>query len=143
MTITDGKRDKTSVKMEVSPALTPEEQSQQAVITPQELYKQGMQDIWEKIHQLPEGQNQVVMSQIWMFAKSSANPDPKDFPALAIYGFIAEQLVEDQVIWKPYSPYLKDFRRIGIELTWTHGFQLRSSQAFQASLSAAIHWIFN
>jgi hypothetical protein len=81
MTITDGKRHKTSVKMKVSPALTPEEQSQQAVMTPQELYKQGMQEIWEKIHQLPEGQNQVVMSHIW-FYRGTACGRPANLEAL-------------------------------------------------------------
>ena len=119
-----------------------EEQNQQTVITPQDLYKQGMQDIWERIGQLPKGQDQVVMSQIWWFGKFSASPDPKEFPALATHGFLLEAYIDGQVIWKPSSRYLKDFWRIGIDVTLAYGFRLRPYQAFQASLSASIHMIF-
>ncbi len=142
MTIRDRKRLHTSAKTNVSPTLTPEEQSQQAILTPQELYRQGMQDIWDKIHHLPKGQDQVVMSQIWWFSKSSASPNSKEFPALAAHGFILEELVGDLEIWEPYSPYLKDFWHIGIDVTLAYGFRLRPYQTFQASLSASLHMIF-
>ena len=143
MTITDRKRFPIPAEMMTSVALpATEEQNQQAVITPQELYKQGMQDIWERIGQLPKGQDQVVMSQIWWFGKFSASPDPKEFPALATHGFLLEAYVDGRVIWKASSPYLKDFWRIGIDVTLAYGFRLRPYQAFQASLSASMHMIF-
>lgn len=143
MTITDRKRLPIPAEMITSAALpTAEEQSQQVVITPQELYKQGMQAIWERIGQLPKGQDQVVMSQIWWFGKSSANPDSKDFPALATHGFLLEECLESQVMWKPSSPYLKDFWRIGIDVTLAYGFRRRPYQNFETSLSASIHMIF-
>jgi len=113
-------------------------QSQQAVITPQELYKQGMEDIWEKIHRLPRGQDQVVVSQLWEWGKSSPILTPMKFPALAAHSFITEQLVDDQVVWKPCSPYLKDFWRIGINVSQDYGFRLRPYQAFESSLLASI-----
>lgn len=78
------------------------------------------------------------MSQLWEFGKTSATLTPKRFPALAAHGFITEQLVEDQVVWKPYSPYLKNFWRIGINVSQAYGFRLRPHQAFEASLRAEI-----
>src|SRR5258708_96275 len=126
----------------ISPILTPVEQMQ-AVITPQQHYMQGMEDIWEKVHQLPKGQDQVVLSQLSALGKSSATPHPTGFPALPPPGFIVEQPVEDQEIWEPYSPYLKDFWRIGIDVTVAYGFRLPSYRAFQASLSAIIQMTFN
>jgi hypothetical protein len=53
------------------------------VITPQQRYRQGIEGIWEKVDQLPKGQDQVVMSQLWEFGKTSAIPTPARFPALA------------------------------------------------------------
>jgi hypothetical protein len=132
----------TSAEIAISPILTSGEQMQ-AVLTPQQHYTHGMEDIWEKVHQLPKGQDQVVLSQIWALGKSSGSPDPKGFPALATHSFIIEQPVEDQEIWEPYTPYLKDFWRIGIDVTVAYGFRLRSHQAFQASLSAIIQMTFN
>ncbi|HZU67209.1 MAG TPA: hypothetical protein VFA09_08020 [Ktedonobacteraceae bacterium] len=143
MTITDRKREDTTTNLNVFLALTPEEQSQESTITPQECYQQGMQDIWEKIHCLPRGQDQVVMSQIWWYGKSSTSPSPKEFPALATHGFILEEPVGEQVFCEPYSPYLKDFWRIGIDVSLAYGFRLRPYPAFQASLSAIMHMIFN
>jgi len=132
----------TPAEIAISPLLTPREQMQ-AVLTPQQYYMQGMEDIWEKVHQLPKGQDQVVLSQIWVLGKSSGSPDPKGYPALAAHSFIVEQPVEDQEIWEPYSPYLKDFWRIGIDVTVAYGFRLPSYRAFQASLSAIIQMTFN
>src|SRR4051812_16451610 len=54
----------TPAEIPISPNLTPVEQMQ-AAITPQQHYMQGMEDIWEKVHQLPKGQDQVVLSQLW------------------------------------------------------------------------------
>jgi hypothetical protein len=102
-----------------------------------------MQEIWEKIDHLPRGQDQVVMSQVWWFGKSPARPTAIDFPALAAHGFIIEKHVGDQLIWEPYSPYLKDFWHVGIDVTLAYGFRLRPYQAFQASLAAAIQMNFN
>ncbi len=104
------------------------------VTTPQQLYKQEMTIIWDKVNQLPEGQVKVVLAQIWEFDKTHASPTPKDFPALAVHGFIIEQLVEGQIMWKPFSPYLKDFWHIGIQVSNAYGFSLQPDQAFQANL---------
>jgi hypothetical protein len=137
MTITDRKRLDIPAEI-ITPAALTGEQKQQAVITPQELYKQSMQDIWEKIHQLPKGQDQVVASQLWQLGKSSPIPTPIKFPALAMHGFIVEQLVENQIVWKPYLPDLKDFWRIGIDVSQAYGFRLRPRQTFEANLQTFI-----
>ena len=131
-----------AAEIAIAPILAPEEQMQ-AVITPQQHYTQGLEDIWEKVHRLPRGQDQVVLSQLWVLGKSPGSPDPKGLPALAAHSFIIEQPVEDQISWKPYSPYLEDFWRIGIDVTMAYGFRLRPYQAFQASLSANIQMTFN
>src|SRR5258707_13561932 len=91
----------TSAEIAISPILTSGEQMQ-AVLTPQQHYMQGMEDIWEKVHQLPKGQDQVVLSQIWVLGKSSGSPDPKGLPALAAHGFILEQHLEYTEIWESY-----------------------------------------
>ena len=132
----------TPAEIAISPILTSGEQMQ-AVLTPQQHYTRGMEDIWEKVHQLPKGQDQVVLSQLCAFGKSSGSLDPKGLPALAAHGFIIERPVEDQEIWEPYSPYLKDFWRIGIDVSVAYGFRLPSYRAFQASLSAIIQMTFN
>ncbi|HEX6484384.1 MAG TPA: hypothetical protein VF043_36530 [Ktedonobacteraceae bacterium] len=113
-------------------------EQKQAAITPQQLYRQSMEDIWEKVHQLPRGQDQVVASQLWELGKSSSIPTPIKFPALAAHGFIVEQLVENQIVWKPYLPDLKDFWRIGIDVSQAYGFRLQPQQAFEANLQSLI-----
>ena len=137
MTIIDRTRLDISAEIIPFPDLTSGE-LKQAAITPQQLYRQSMEDIWEKIHQLPRGQDQVVVSQLWELGKSSPIPTPIKFPALAAHGFIVEQLVENQIAWKPYSPYLKDFWRIGIDVSQDYGFRLRPHQAFEANLQSII-----
>ena len=119
------------------PTLTPGEQKQ-AVMTPQQRYRQGIEGIWQNVDQLPKGQDLVVMSQLWELGKTSAIPTPTRFPALAAHGFITEQLTENPSVWKPSSPYLKDFWRIGIDVSQAYGFRLRPHQAFEASLRAAM-----
>lgn len=119
----------------ISPTLTPGEQKQ-AVMTPPQRYRQGIEGIWQKVDQLPKGQDQVVMSQLWELGKTSALPTPTQFPALAAHSFITEQLTENLSVWKPSSPYLKDFWRIGIDVSQAYGFRLRPHQAFEASLRA-------
>lgn len=103
----------------------------------QHLWK-GMENIWEQVSRLPEGQNQVVMSQLWEFGKSSPTPTPKKLPALAAHGFIIEQLEDGQTAWKPYSPYLKDFWRVAIHVSPSYGYRLLPHRAFQANLRAAM-----
>ena len=117
------------------PTLTPGEQTP-AVMTPQQRYRQAIEGIWQNVDQLPQGQDQVVLSQLWELGKTSAIPTPTRFPALAAHGFITEQLTEHPGVWKPSSPYLKDFWRIGIDVSQAYGFRLRPHQAFEASLRA-------
>ena len=104
------------------------------VTTPQQRYKQVMQNIWEKVDQLPEGQDKVVLSQIWEYGKTTPPPTPTNFPALATYGFIVEELVEGQPVWKASTSYLKDFWRIGIHVSHARGFTLQPYSVFQANL---------
>src|SRR5258706_12746465 len=80
------------------PTLTPGEQKP-AVMTPQQRYRQGIEGIWQKVDQLPKGQDQVVMSQLWEFGKTSAIPKPTRFPALAAHSLITEQLTENPGVW--------------------------------------------
>ncbi len=119
------------------PTLTPGEQTP-AEIVPQQRYRQAIEGIWQKVDQLPKGQDQVVMSQLWELGKTSALPTSTRFPALAAHGFITEQLTENPSVWKPCSPYLKDFWRIGIDVSHAYGFRLRPHPAFEASLRAEI-----
>ena len=104
------------------------------VTTPQQRYEQVMQNIWEKVDQLPEGQDKVVLSQIWEYGKTTPPPTPTNFPALATYGFIVEELVAGQPVWKASTPYLKDFWRIGIHVSHARGFTLQPYSVFQANL---------
>ncbi len=113
------------------------------VTTPQQCYEQVMKNIWEKVDQLPEGQDKVVLSQIWECGKTAPSPTPKNFPALATYGFIVEQLVGDQLVWRPSTPYLKDFWRIGIHVSNANGYTLQPHHVFQANLQAHTQMIFS
>ena len=122
-------------------ALTSEVDKREAII-PQQRFEQEMEGIWEKVNQLPEGQDKVVLSQIWECGKTTPSPTPKNFPALATYGFIAEQLVEDQLVWGPSTPYLKDFWQVGIHVSSAHGYSLQAYRAFQVNLEARIQMIF-
>jgi hypothetical protein len=123
-------------------ALTSEVDKREAII-PQQRFEQEMEDIWEKVNQLPEGQDKVVLSQIWECGKTTPSPTPKNFPALATYGFIAEQLVEDQFVWGPSTPYLKDFWRIGIHVSNANGYILQPRHVFHANLQAHTQMIFS
>ena len=106
------------------------------VTTPQQGYEQVMENIWEKVDQLPEGQDKVVLSQIWECGKTTPLPTPTNFPALATYGFIVEELVAGQPVWKASTPYLKDFWRVGIHVSHANGFSLQPHHVFQANLQA-------
>src|SRR5436190_630243 len=101
-----------------------DETAQRESMSPQQIYQQEMEKIWENVNQLPAGQDTVVLSQLWALGKTPINPTPGDFPALAAYGFIAEQKVEGQDIWNPTTPYLHDFWRIGIRVSNAYGFAL-------------------
>lgn len=124
--------------LNVSQTLMPEVDRQET-LTPQQLYQQSMKHIWDKVSRLPEGQDKVVMSQIWEFCKKPAMPTAKAFPALVIHGFLVEYLLEDQPLWEAYSPYLKDFWRIGIQISSAEGYTLQPLRTFQANLQAKIY----
>lgn len=124
-------------------ALSSEVERPEVTTTSQQQYEQVMESIWEKVEQLPEGQDKVVLSQIWECGKTTLLPTPKNFPALETYGFIVEQLVEDQLVWKASTPYLKDFWRIGIHVSHANGFTLQPHHVFQANLEAHTEMIFS
>src|SRR5947209_4025058 len=79
---------------------------------------QEMESIWERVNQLPEGQDKVVMSQLWQFGKTPASPTPEEFPALVTHGFLVEQLVDG----RPVPPSLEEFWRVGITVSNAHGY---------------------
>ncbi len=103
-----------------------------------QLYWYGMGEIWEKIRGVCEGQDRVVMSQIWELGKKSPRITPTVFPALAMHGFIMEHMVDGCAVWEPYSPYLKDFWQVGIQVSNGHGFLLQPEHVFRANLQAAL-----
>ena len=101
-------------------------------------YWQEMESIWELIHQLPEGQDKVVMSQLWQLGKTSASLTPEEFPGLVAHGFLVEQLVDGRLVWGPVPPSLKEFWRLGITPSHAHGYRLQPHEAFQANLQATL-----
>jgi hypothetical protein len=103
-----------------------------------QLYRQGMEDIREKICGVCEGQDRVVMSQLWELGKKSPRITPAVFPALAMHGFIMERLVDGHAVWEPCSPYLKDFWQVGIQVSNGHGFLLLPEHMFHANVQAAL-----
>jgi hypothetical protein len=113
--------------------------SSSAILYAPQRYWQEMESIWEQVHLLPEGQDKVVMSQLWQFGKTSAAPTPKEFPALVAHGFLVEQLVDGRLVWGPVPPSLKEFWRLGITLSHAHGYTLQPHAAFQANLQATLH----
>src|SRR6266516_7554166 len=102
-------------------------------------YWQEMESIWERVNQLPEGQDKVVMSQLWQFGKTPASPTPEEFPALVAHGFLVEQLVDGRMVWRPNPPSLKEFLRVGITVSNAHGYVLHPQLAFQAKLQEDIY----
>src|SRR5947209_6276053 len=87
--------------------------------------QQEMESIWEQVLQLPEGQDKVVLSQLWQLGKTAAAPTPEDFPALVAHGFIVEQLLDGGPMWKPVTPSLKEFWRVGIAVSNAQGYMLK------------------
>src|SRR6266487_6612993 len=98
-----------------------------------------MESIWERVNQLPEGQDKVVMSQLWQFGKTPASPTPEEFPALVTHEFIVEQLVDNRLVCRPVPASLEEFWRVGITVSNAHGYVLQPRQAFQANLQAKLH----
>ncbi len=99
---------------------------------------QEMESIWERVNQLPEGQDKVVMSQLWQFGKTPAFPTPEEFPALVAHGFLVEQLVDGRLVCRPVPPSLEEFSRVGITVSNAHGYLLQPHRAFQTHLPANI-----
>lgn len=88
--------------------------------------QQEMESIWEQVIQLPEGQDKVVLSQLWQLGKTAAAPTPEDFPALVTHGFIVEQPMDGRLMWKPVTPSLKEFWRVGISVSNAQGYMLKA-----------------
>ncbi len=44
---------------------------QPEAVSAQQVYKQSLEKIWENVSQLPEGQNTVVLSQLWALGKTA------------------------------------------------------------------------
>jgi hypothetical protein len=106
--------------------------------SPQQRYQQEMQSIREKVESLPEGQDRVVMHQLWQLAHASYPPTPQDFPALARHGFIVEPLGDDRPGWLPYTAHLKDFAGIGISPSNAYGYSLYPSRDFAIRLQTTL-----
>jgi hypothetical protein len=105
-----------------------------SIVSPQQSYQEEMEKIREKIAQLPDGQDRVVMHQLWQLSLTSSTPGPQNFPALKTHGFIVEQLLNDQIIWQTYTSHLKDFARIGIHSSLAYGYSLQPPQVFHSNL---------
>ena len=101
-------------------------------------YRQSMKDIREKICGVCEGQDRVVLSQLWELGKKSPRITSAVFPALAMHGFIVEHLVDGHAVWEPCTPYLKDFWQVGISVTNGHGFSLLPEHVFHANVQAVL-----
>lgn len=109
------------------------------------LYQQCMEEIRQKICSVSEGQDRVVMSQLWEFGKKSRggtrgaiNRAPTLFPALVAHGFIVERMVDGYVVWEPYIAHLNDFWQVGIEVSNGHGFLLQPEYVFYANVRATL-----
>ena len=101
-------------------------------------YWQEMESIWEQVNQLPEGQDKVVMSQLWQLGKTPASPTAEEFPALVAHEFLVEQLVDGRLVCRPVPPSLEEFWRVGITVSHAHGYRLQPHEAFQAKLQATL-----
>jgi hypothetical protein len=107
-------------------------------------FQHDMQDIWGKVCGVCEGQDRVVLSQLWEFGKKSPastaegaiNLAPTVFPALVMHGFIVERMADGHAAWVPCSPYLKDFWQVGIQVSNGHGFLLLPEHVFHANVNA-------
>ncbi len=95
-----------------------------------------METIWENLNQLPQGPVRVVLSQLWAYGKTTAPATIRAFPALAAYGFLAGEQTDGLEVWQPAMPNLKDFWRIGIQVSNDHGFLLQPRRVFEANLQA-------
>ena len=120
----------------VSQAVSPKPETE--TISPQQRYQKDMESIWERVNQLPDGHNRVVMHQLVQFGKKPFQPSPQDFPALATHGFIVEQPVDGQSVWQPSTPHLEDFGHLGIGSSFKDGYSLHPRQVFQSNLQAKI-----
>ena len=76
------------------------------------------------------------MSQLWELGKKSPGITPTAFPALAMHGFIVERMVDGCAVWEPFSPYLKDFWQVGIQVSNGHGFLLLPEERFHTNVNA-------
>ncbi len=123
----------TSLAQEVLVSQTVSPKADTETLTPQQRYQQEMESIWERVNQLPDGQNRVVMHQLVQFGKLPF-PSPQEFPALATHGFIVEQSVDGQSVWHPSTPHLKDFGSLGISSSPDYGYSLHPRQVFQGNL---------
>ena len=120
----------------VSQAVSPEADTE--ALSPLQRYQKEMESIWERVNQLPDGQNRVVLHQLVQFGKIPLHPSPQEFPALATHGFIVEQSVDGQSVWHPSTPHLEDFGRLGISSSFEDGYVLHPRQLFHINLQAKI-----
>jgi|SRR5215468_7510679 len=112
--------------------------AEKEALSPQQHYQKEMESIWERVNGLPNGQNRVVLHQLMQFGKIALHPSPREFPALATYGFILEHAGGAQFAWLPFTPHLKDFCYLGIRSSFEDGYALHSRQVFQINLQAKI-----
>ena len=120
----------------VSQAASPKAETE--ALSPQQRYQKEMESIWERVNQLPDGQNRVVLHQLVQFGKIPLHPSPQEFPALATHGFIVELAVDGQSLWQPSTPHLEDFGHLGISSSFEDGYTLHPCQVFQINLQAKI-----
>jgi hypothetical protein len=113
------------------------------IMTQDDTYQQNMKLIWDNLNQLPKEQARVVLSQLWAYGKTASPATLKSFPALAAHGFLTEEQQDGAHVWKPVMPNLKDFWRIGIQVSNDHGFLLQPRRVFEANLQAYMSLLQN
>ncbi len=116
----------------VSQAVSPKAETE--ALSPHQHYQKEMERIWERVNQLPDGQDRVVLHQLVQFGKLALHPSPQAFPALATHGFLVEQAVDGQSVWHPCTPHLKEFGCLAISSSFQDGYSLHPRQVFHINL---------
>jgi len=101
-------------------------------------FQQEMEQLWESVNRLPDGQQRVVLHQLMQFGNTSPHPSPHTFPALATHGFLVEKQVDGQSVWQPSTPHLKEFAHLGIRSSFQYGYALYPRQIFHINLQATL-----
>src|SRR2546428_242833 len=84
-----------------------------------------LKHIWYKVYSLPEGQDKVVMEQLWQLSKDTS-PTLKDYPAIFEHGFLIEEELNGRKRLRPFSSSLNEFSRKYIGISSESGYRLKT-----------------